>query len=616
MKNKSIFKNISKKIYIPCFAVLGVGVVLVSTVAYKLTHKYKPNFYNYKSYISQNNMKEISKTIDYKQFFEINDFTNAIVNNRTIGGIGSDFQVTSLIKKGFLKPLDFEKIFKLDYKINSKEELKQTLKSVYSPVVWKHLESYDHMLETDWRGEDLRDSNGEKIHLWEYFLPYYVQDATIVWNPTKIQNSFDSISDEELDTNLAGIDQFSGLNDSHSIFNILNTLKNKGVTNFSFTDALRDNLLYGSSFISTGEIDANKKPIITDEYFEGTVLGERDNQNESERYNLNWYYKNLIKDFSNLILDSTGHKVTNSNNINFTADGLELLTKIISPGNGEKQYQAGLLYNGDALDAYYSEDNFEDVPEGTIKYLKPSKNILLVDGVIMMKDLSKSTEEIFANTVSNVFYKNSGKIPNIMKKNGWNLNDSEAKRLEYQKAAIREYGAQVHLDFLENEINNSEFQDYGPELKESFLKQMKQDYSMIYSYENPFALSVLENDKYYQFAKSVFAIEEKNDLARYLSFIRISDNFESEELASKYSNLENFDFINYTPTNNFEYELIYNNYFVDTETYEVNTDAQTIYKIDFEKDQTNEHYEHKSIQPISDDLLSKVSNYYYNSTKS
>ncbi|TNK93218.1 hypothetical protein C4M95_05785, partial [Mycoplasmopsis pullorum] len=94
MKNKSIFKNISKKIYIPCFAVLGVGVVLVSTVAYKLTHKYKPNFYNYKSYISQNNMKEISKTIDYKQFFEINDFTNAIVNNRTIGGIGSDFQVT------------------------------------------------------------------------------------------------------------------------------------------------------------------------------------------------------------------------------------------------------------------------------------------------------------------------------------------------------------------------------------------------------------------------------------------------------------------------------------------------------------------------------------------
>ncbi|UWV92145.1 hypothetical protein [Mycoplasmopsis cynos] len=87
------------------------------------------------------NEAKINQSFDYKTFNEIDEFTVGLINNKAIAGIGSDFQTINLIKKGYIKKVNFEKL--LNRKINDSNELKQILQKIYTPIVFKHLESYD-----------------------------------------------------------------------------------------------------------------------------------------------------------------------------------------------------------------------------------------------------------------------------------------------------------------------------------------------------------------------------------------------------------------------------------------------------------------------------------------
>ncbi|PPJ44556.1 hypothetical protein C0075_25890, partial [Rhizobium sp. KAs_5_22] len=75
--------------------------------------------------------------------------------------------------------------------------------------------------------------------------------------------------------------------------------------------------------------------------------------------------------------DGTGFDIKDNKHISFIGDGLEIVNNIINPTRPD--VNVAIMYNGDAIDAYYGSDNFPDVVEdGEIRSIKPKHNLLLV----------------------------------------------------------------------------------------------------------------------------------------------------------------------------------------------------------------------------------------------
>ncbi|MEE3927995.1 hypothetical protein V2E24_00175 [Mycoplasmopsis ciconiae] len=594
----------SKKIWLSLISFISVVAILGGSLIYKSTHGYKPNFYNYKSYISKHNREVVSQKLQYTVFNEINEFNTALINNKTVGGIGSDFQVAALVKQGYLAKINYSKLF--DMPELEEKDYETALKTVMSPAIWEHINSYDAYLN--------ENNTSKPIHLWEYFYPYYSQDATITYNTKKARNndSFAQITEQDLENNLATINNPLGIKDAYSMFNILNTLSKNGYTHLYLTDALRDNLLYGSAYKVVTPEQGNTI-IRSDKEFSGKVLREN--------------YKSLINDFRDLIKDSFNQSINDSQHITFKGDGLEMLTTVLDPK--QPLAQMAIMYNGDALDSYYSSDNFTDVEEGTVDVIKPSKNILLVDGLVINKNIKEENQDRIYSSLNSAFYKNHSLVYKQMIKNKINKQQAFLKvASEIYQDFINDF-ISAKIQELDEQIAKTQDQDSLEKLKqrreilnksniEKLVTNLTKNYQVDYSYQNPFALKLFqENNDLLAYAQAILGEDDVELLARIFSIIHF-DRLEKDQtnyLKEKYSNLNNFDLINYTPTNDLEYILFRNNYFVDYETGEIDEKARYIYTIDFEKDKNNPNFAHAAIEPIDRQLLSDVNTYYYEVTK-
>ncbi|QZE12441.1 hypothetical protein [Mycoplasma sp. Ms02] len=590
------------------YLALGAASVgaLGSAVYFKIKNNYKPNFWNYKSYISASNLTKLSETMDYKVFSGINEFTTAIVNNKAVAGIGSDFQAASLIKKGYLQPINFQKFLDLP-ETTTEDELKSLLEKLYTETVWNHLESYDEYLKTDWEGNEIND------HLWKYFVPYFAQDAVFGYNKASNKNKEIEITTELLEQNLAKIQNVEGISDPYSQFNIINTMKNNGFNRFFFTDAMRDNLIYGSTYRT--KLNGTRKVVDSSE-FTGDVKEET--------------YGSLIDNFKNLVLDAMGKSITDTSAVNAIADGQELLNKTIDPDRNDARFS--IMYNGDALDAYNSEDNFgkiateeydEDdeeaparVPVGTLGVVKPTQNLLLVDGFIVVKNLEENTENLIYETVRGTFYNSFFDHAKLIRESNYD-----------QELAYKTYAKNIYADFLPymldsmlekvKKVTDEERQKLHDWLLETYNVKWYQDLEARKAQldANPEVKEILK-----KVFKWYFLIKEKKypevyNVLYQLSYINIDDYVDEDELFEKYGNLSNFAFVNYTPANFFDYTLMLDNYFLDATTGEVDEDARNIYIISNENVYSGKPAVHTRISPISDELMSKVQEYYYRNTK-
>ncbi|EFF41750.1 hypothetical protein [Mycoplasmopsis alligatoris] len=574
MKKNPRFKNkVNLRILAFCMSIVTLISLLFAALGFKVANNYKPSFYNYKSYMSKDNITKLSKNFEYKQFLEINEFTQALVNNRAVAGIGSDFQAVTLIRKNLLKPINFEKFLNLDFEIKSDEHLAKVLEKTYSPIIWRHLKSYDEYLKTDVFG------NVINTHLWKYFVPYYTQDAVIAYNSDKHPIKGFEVTEKMLKDNLSKINHVQGIKDELSMFNILNTLKNSGYEHFYMTDALRDNMLYGSGY----ELNLNNNQR-TDSEFTGLVT--------------NSTYERLVNNFTDLIKDSTTYNVKDSNHITFKGDGLEMLNTILDPSKPDAQ--VAIMYAGDALDAYYSEDNYENVPQGTLKHVKPSKNLLLVDGLVVVDNISNDVEDLVYSTLNEGIYRRNGSLANL-------ANANPEKSIE---ELLKLGQLNIYKDFLKNEILKADSTKTDTWF-EKLNKSLEKDYQ-VNSITNPWTEKFLKNNPEISAElQKVFELDQEK-LAIKLSYQNITDN--SADLFDEYSNYENFDFINYTPTNYLEYEFVKNNYFIDEEGL-LDEIALSIYEIDLKKDLEHKNFTHEAIKPVDDELLSLINNYYYRQTK-
>lgn len=384
-------------------AILGA---LIAAVVFKAKAPYKPIFYNYSSYISENNKKEINKNFDYKEFAELTEFNRAISSNKALAGIGSDHQAVTLIRKNKLKKINYELIFGKG--VTSPQ-------NYLRPVIWKHLNSYDKYLINDINGKPF----AKPRHLWEYFIPYYSQSQVIAFNFRKNNNIIPTFKP----------------NSTH--FEILQTLAKNGYKNLVITDSIRDNLMLGSTYLK--QADGSHKNEFQ------IINGDLTTEN----------YKNQVDSFLDLIKQSTNLDPKNPNQVLFKGDGSDVLQSMIDP---KTNIQMGIMYNGDALDAYYSEDNFKDVKEGGIRIVNPKDGLLLVDGLVINSSVSNSEADDYLTKFQRVFF-NGYQLTKFKIQNNKQVYDEKASVLAIEKIAKNKEEYDYELLPI---LSNFDFINYTP----------------------------------------------------------------------------------------------------------------------------------------------------------
>ncbi|WP_036430956.1 hypothetical protein [Mycoplasmopsis felis] len=686
-------------------SLLFLSTIFITTLTLKKNKSFKPSFYNYKSYMSDDNIEHLNNTFDYKEFDEINQFTNALINNKAAAGIGSDFLAAELANKGLISKLDYSillnlpelknylkyddylkefnelniqlkntkdqeqkaslnnKILKIQQNLNdskkAKELIKQYVKLTLRPEIWNHLNSYN-----------LNDNN----ELWEYFYPYYSQDMVIAYNIKKV-----SINPENLDENQSidiskYIDKFINtepnkeiIQNPYSIINLLKIISENGYDKWVITDAVRDNMLYGSSYWPLPNGRTNEK-------FTG-IVQEEDNNSKP--------YEILIDSFIDLIKDGTGFDIRNNKHITLKGDGLEIVNDLINPNRPD--INAAIMYNGDAIDSYYGSDNFPNqVEDGEIRAIKPNQNILLVDGLVLSNKLNQETKDDFMHNISTGYYSYLSKViqkyksifNQDLKQNFDNLQNKLVENhiieiwKDFKTEELSEQWNDLNNDVIINFVNkiasiidlssrenNQEFINFY-DLRQKYLKKAEQDinkndainYSsyLMKEFLNKNYSDFMNNlvNKILEISNNNFEVKEeellklnqdefskmiiKNTLTfieEFLQKIKENENKEefifdtiinslvfidlsNEEYLKNYNNLSNFNFINYVPTSITDYELIYRFYFFDK------YDNHDFNAINMFEIINTDAIKHESIKPVNDKLLSKITTYYFSKIKS
>lgn len=567
-------KVLTKKVGFSLAAITAASVA-IGAVSYKYTKSvFKPVFSNYQAYIDEYNLEKLSKRFEYKQFAVLDEFTRDILTNKTAGGIGSDSQATKLIiNSNQGKPLlrkfkrsDFKKIF--NAKWDDSKSTEENLKVIYNPVVFEHIKSYDALLENvpvfDENGKIIPNKKQkdlpyeERLHLYDYFIPYFMQDMVIAYNPQKLAKynklfkpfhmeapkEPDDNDDEQAKKNYeiakkdydakyknAISEYFAGVHNgiekqiNSKIIEILNNPNNKykekvvdkqtgqerieehshlpmsealkllrnpygakseqdAFKYYQYTNAVRDNMIYGSSY----RLDTKTGKRVSQPTGEAVLTEETNITNKKIRTEI---YRDLIDQFVDMFEDSTGFKITDTERVRTNGNGLELLNSLIDPS---KSSNVAIIYNGDAVDAFYSLDNIKnsEVPDGVVRFIRPSVNLLLVDGFV----ISNSTEENVAQDMIDAMHKtvfagydqpdefwNSDNIEKARK----NVSADKDKDKWYEK-----YGAYFAFDYirytpaiqslykyvLDNEFSEDKFPGYGNSFNEHQREYLKNLYKI------------------------------------------------------------------------------------------------------------------------------------------
>ncbi|WGI36997.1 hypothetical protein [Mesomycoplasma lagogenitalium] len=446
----------------------GSAAIIVPTVAVvshiKLNNKFKPVIMNYQNYISESSKSGIEKHFDYKEFGDVSEFSKAIEDSRVVGGVGSDFQIVRMAQKELIRKVDFARLFKAneslskefsnDENLSAQENLEKrraAIAKLLRKETLDHLDNYNqfmYILGDKNKGIIDIDNDGIQDQLWEFTIPYYIQDKVIAYTVgdanygdgnKPLKDSIASWSEEKKETIREKGIKFT----KQDLVSIGKTLRENGYKYFEWTEAMRDNLLAGSELVNN--------PNFTNNGYTGIV----DKQN----------YQEQIQKFLELVEQTSGKPLSDTAVNSVKSSGLELLTALIDIG---VKQEVGFIYNGDALDALNGNDNFDYIEDGTsIKIIRPKNNLTLLDGWIITKNI----DDELANQLLDDLYEN------IYKGEDYTLNQlifESAENVKYNYVQkddrlVEEKGRAYILNFesLPN-LANFDFVNYTPSFKSSY----------------------------------------------------------------------------------------------------------------------------------------------------
>ncbi|ASI53768.1 hypothetical protein MHSN_00890 [Metamycoplasma hyosynoviae] len=549
-----------KKILLSILIVILFSIFLWILII-RIMNPFKVSIYNYESYLSRNVISKIKKHYSYHTFSEIQEFTKAIHTNKAVAGVGSDHQIAQLILEGKLRKIELRKIFD-NYKenedgLNVFEKEKQFRKFVYShyeDIVQKHIDIYEQKIigaikkanpqniKTTltkqnkiirpflyYKNDDISkevigfEADG-KIgidHFYEFLFPYFIQDKVIAYNINqKYRPQIKNISKIDFKNN-------------YTWHNILTTLiNNHGYKMINWTNSYLDNAMIGQFYATEQGL---KNYINSQGYVE--EITEKN-------------YKEIFNYFFDFVQKSTGFSIKEPLHNKLVTDGLQLVNEIIEPIKTKPDI--AIMYNGDTLDSYYANDNFEILEDKKqIDYVKPKNNYILMDAWIISNNVSdKDTDKFLKFWKENVI-------------TGSTFTESEYIKHYYQSV-------------LENLVDNE------PNKKYEYLTKLFKNKNI----EAPFDINELDKNFY----------KEKFDIFK--------DNF------GFLNSVDNFDSVNYTPPFKYMNNFIKKYYFKEDD---MSDDEKAIKIFTIENNST---INHQVYQPIGLKLRTEIIDYYYNNTRS
>ncbi|MGX9340813.1 hypothetical protein [Mycoplasma sp. 4044] len=576
-KIKEFLKRNLKR-FVTFIVFLSILLIAILSFGFKAKHPYSPSLYNYGSYLKKDIIDKVkSRGYNYKVFNDINDFTVALNNGKAAGGVGSDFQAAQLIIENRLKKFNFANVFNT----NDSKPLIEQLANVYRPSVIEHLKQYDQMIfdliatNDEYKAKRILDPvskkmvaydvdrDGKEDHFWEYIIPYYTQDKVIAYSIDYENRPYLKLSAEQkqklIDEGLYDEENESIIFKDLSWTGIMETLKKFNYRVFAWNNAYYDNMMIGAFY----ENDKGEKQWVVN--------------NKLKPFNEDNYLE-AIKGFEEYVKAASGYSLRDTKHNFLIGDGLELANNLIEPKEGRAD--VAVMYNGDAIDAYYSADNFSSLKEeGLVRYVRPKDNFLLMDGWIQANVMTDDESIKLEKTIGEYVFGNIDA-----------QQSSQSRVLDLE---------QSYINTLKNLlISNSEINE---EIKEE-LEKIKDEDSSLYETSMQI-LNILKEDKE-QFSQQdidkIFGLHMENEdaLSDYFAEAFTDDNIAVE--------VENFDYINYTPANQGIFAFIEKWYFGSDEV------AKSMY---IQPEQSDD-YKVFLYQIINRKLRTAISLQYFKITKS
>lgn len=587
-----------KKFFI-ALSTLAISSSIIAAVVYKFNHEFRPTIMNYESYISDDGKEIINQKFDYKTFKELNEFSRAIDSQKVVGGVGSDYQIARLILDKKITKVDYTKIFRNHKEYENKNNLqfftkngmlkKSEVAKYLRPETLEHLDSYNQYLVDAENKRIDYDHDGVADEMWEFLFPYFIQDKVVAYTTGKYNSndkeiplrpsSYKKLTDNQRENGIAFKKQ--------DMISILQTLSKYDFKHFQWTEAIRDNYLIGS--------EIENKDVKNGNTYSGHVTSTN--------------YQSMLDGFIKIL-----KKGTNSKNIyeknSFLTDGSTLLNNLIQPENSP--YDVGVLYNGDAIDALQADDNFANVLENAIHYIRPKNNITLLEGWIVPYYNSQETNDLYYDTIYEAVYKDVDKteeemlkdiivpvkLPSFKKvtKKNEDGEDEEVLEAQYDKDRLKtsnKYGFIVDFD-ASPFLNNFNYINYTPSWKTPFEIAKK------FYFNDQVASIVLKDGSEYA---------KPNSDGETYNFLMDENNI----ITSTKETLSPAQFSAITTDVSSQHSKSLLNLYISQQKY------QTIYgTMPTEDTPSDQIYEvtYKALIPVTNQLRSELASYYTNKTKS
>lgn len=362
-------KSINKKMII--FIVIGILTLgfIIFIICIKSIYTFKPSFYAYSSYVDNKTKKMISKNYSYKEYGNVSEFEYAFENNKAVAGITSDYSIISLINEGKLAPIR-QDIMKINNLINNWEDY-------FSDSVKEQMNFYNSTLDQTFLKNKFGDNdiNNGDYKFSDFIVPYFINDKLIAFDTQKVLNKKNLTLDQ--------VNKELSLN-NNSTPTIIEALKslNQHTTNKSFkvqwSKNERENVVLGATY-------------------------------ENENINENWStkitndnYEQLLNNFSKIVKEGTGSSINDVKKNLFDTDSDIILNNLINP---DSKITTAIIYNGDALDAYYGHDNFSSVEDGDrVRILRTKYTVRILDAFVVSSSIDKNKRlELLTNFNTSLF---------------------------------------------------------------------------------------------------------------------------------------------------------------------------------------------------------------------
>ncbi|VEU68184.1 type 2 periplasmic-binding domain-containing protein [Mycoplasmopsis pulmonis] len=557
-------------------ALIAIAGVFSTAVYLKSKNNYRPTIMNYEAYISPEGRNKINESgYKYQEFGELNEFSRAFDSAKAVAGFGSDFQIARLIKNKKLSKIDYEVILnqrnllkEQDFEVvkNSKNEeirrvKKEKVLSFFRPETVEHMQGYDQYLVDENNKRIDLDQDGKADEMWEFMIPYYIQDKVVAYSVGDYQKSDGTKASLRASSkNLSDQEKEKGLRfDDQSWKGILNTLKNKGYSKFGWTESARDNLLIGSSLEKNG------------------YSGEPTEKN----------YSKQIDGFLKIVEQGTGSSIKDSKTNALTTSGLALLESLIDPN---LLNEVGIIYNGDAIDGLFSSDNFANVEDGqSIRFIRPKKNITLMEGFILSSANSKEENKKILQVIYDAVYKGADYSVDELVEHSASF--KKVTKGKNNPQAQEQYGLVLDYSALPI-LRNFDYINYSPTWKSDF-----EYFKRYYFNDNT-------SDEYY-------TIDEESKVSDEPESIILNENGElwsTQEIKTNIADIKN---LNISTQEEHATKLLLNLYITQQKKQSVygtfvdeNTAPEDIYEVVYER-----------IKPIDDKLRTEIISEYNSKTK-